>query len=74
MHLSKPLEIFQGNYHENQFNVLFDSKTPSKFYIHNPETLIEVSEIENEDKAEVFYIEKRFTEAFEMSKKSINYR
>ena len=52
----EPLELFQGDHYENKFYMVSDPKHPSKFYIHNPETLIEVYQIEEDSNAEALYI------------------
>ena len=71
-HSSEPLDVFQGDHYENQFVVISDPKHASRFYIHNPETLIEVYQIENDENSEALYINKRYAEALELTNKSTN--
>ena len=67
---SEELRDFESYYHDLHYSVVQDPAIKEVFYIFNPETLVKVSVVSNEEIIENLYIRKRFDEALHMSRNS----
>lgn len=54
--VSEPLEIFEGDYLDNEYHIVPDPKSQDTFYMYNPETIIKVNLVNDGEKAESLYI------------------
>lgn len=60
---SDPLDLFMSKYHDLYYNMTQDIKSDDCFYMYNPEQIVKVQLIRDEDRIESLYIRKRYEEA-----------
>lgn len=65
------MENFEGKYLDNEYNIVCDPKSPQTFYMYNPETIIKVGLITDQERAESLYIQWRYDEAIKFCAKNL---